>query len=375
MILHSYNFFDEISVFFCILKYLESISLVQFKNYSYQHFSFDTPVIAIIGKNGSGKTNLLDSIYYLCFTKSYFNSKEINNVQRTTDGFRIEGNFIDEGDANKIICIYRDQKKSLTNNGKNYEKLSQHIGFQSAVMIAPDDINIINGYSENRRKFIDGLLSQMDAEYLTTLLSYQKYLAQKQNYLKNTYPISKDLLQIYNDQIYLLGLQLFKKRKEFTAYFSPIVEKYYGLISNAAERVEFSYKSDVIEIEFSIKLQQLMDYEIQSRRCQIGVHLDDWDLLINDLSLKSQGSQGQKKSYLLALKLAQIQSLNDSGHAPILLLDDIFEKLDSFRLDAFFESLDGMSISQIFLTHTDNYLIEKIVKKHYPNTQIIELNK
>jgi len=331
--------------------------------------------VAIIGPNGSGKTNLLDAIYYLCFTKSYFNKKEKNNIQFLKDGFRISGVFNTSGHQHTITCIYRDNKKTISKDKVDYSKISEHIGFQTAVIIAPDDIDIINGYAEERRKFIDGMLSQMDNQYLQHWLEYQKILSQKQYYLKNAYPHSVDLIQIYNEQMQAAAQYIIDKRQEFTQILTPIVQKYYAFISNNSEEIRLAYASDFQSQKWQTLIPQYLNAEIQAKRCLVGPHLDDWDFYITELPLKSNGSQGQKKSFLLALKLAQIELLNLENKFPILLLDDIFEKLDPNRLNALFDTLHQLQLSQIFLTHTDIYLIQYIVKKHYPHAQIIELIK
>lgn len=357
------------------MKYLDSITFIQFKNYPQITFDFKQKCIAILGRNGSGKTNLLDGIYYLCFTKSYFNKKEKNNIQYTKDGFKITGIFIEKKEKIKIDCLFRENKKTILRDDIAYEKLSEHIGFQTAVIIAPDDISIINGYSEDRRKFFDGILSQMDALYLEHLMEYQKVLVQKNSLLKNSLQPSKDLLQIYNKQLIQHGTYIIEKRQLFAKEFHPVFVEYYSTISDFQEQIEANY-TPLVQVEnWETEQIKLLESEIQQRRTIIGPHTDDWDFLINRMPIKTNGSQGQKKSFLLALKLSQIKLLNIQNKTPILLLDDIFEKLDKIRLHAFFKTIKEMQVSQIFLTHTDITLIDDIVKNHFENIDIIELKK
>lgn len=338
-------------------------------------FDFEGKLIAITGKNGSGKTNILDAIYYLCFTKSYFNNKEILNVHSGTAGFRIAGHFTHtDNTIEKIIAIYKDQKKIFQYNDSTYEKLADHIGKYQAVMIAPDDMKIIVEGSEYRRKFIDGILSQSHPSYLQALLQYQKYLQQKNAFLKQ-HGLGADIqiLQFYNQQLLQLGTELIHLRQLISAELLPFVNTHYQQLCLQAEAIQIQYIPN-IEVENWATMQaQRLHQEMEAGRSLIGPHLDDWHITINGLPAKTQSSQGQKKSMLLALKLSQVSLLTQQGKEVILLLDDVFEKLDPQRLQQLFLNIQTMPLSQIFATHTNAADIYQYIQPHFPAIQLIHL--
>ncbi len=359
------------------MKYLNEIRLVQFKNYLNHQFHFDHNLIAIIGKNGTGKTNLLDAIYYLCFTKSYFQSKESFNIMQGKDGLRLQGVFglQEQNEKEEIVCVIKESKKSILKDGIVYEKLSQHIGQYCAVMIAPDDIKIINEGGEFRRKFFDGFITQMQPEYLDSLLQYQKILAQKNAYLKQTpnFQLSSSLLKVYNEQLVPLGEILVKERAKITQEIKAAVLEFYHLLSGATESIDIFYQANVKAGEWEKTLNQVLDKEMEYKRVMIGAHLDDWEFRLSDFSFKTQASQGQKKSLLIALKLAQVKTLSEAGKTPLLLLDDIFEKLDRNRIEALFTLLKELRLPQIFLTHTYQQDIETQLQPIFENIQFVLL--
>lgn len=353
------------------MSLLQKISLTQFRNFDFKTFPFDAKVTGITGLNGAGKTNLLDAIYYLCYTKSYFQGREINNVKYDTTGFRVEGNFENE----TIVCKWKEGKKTIEHDGVVYEKVTEHIGKYSSVMIAPDDIELINDGSELRRKFMDGLLSQSDPNYLEYLLLYQKILTQRNAYLKQTaaHNISHDLLDIYDDQLTQYGSYLIQERKKLSAQLPEWVQAYYAILSNEAERVGLVYKNNAEPDNLKAALNHSRRRDMEYRRTLVGPHTDDWIFLIGENAMKAHASQGQKKSFLISLKLAHIKWLETLGKRPFLLLDDIFEKLDRKRLLKLFEMLDQFSLSQIFLTHTSEADLLETVKQFYTDIRIIKL--
>lgn len=353
------------------MSLLKKITVTQFRNFDFESFQFHSKVTGITGLNGAGKTNLLDAIYYLCYTKSYFQGREINNVKHDTSGFRIEGNFENE----TIICKWKEGKKSIEHDNIIYEKVTEHIGKYSSVMIAPDDIELINDGSELRRKFMDGLLSQSDATYLEYLLLYQKILMQRNAYLKQTSTanVSHDLLDIYDEQLTQYGSYLIQERKKLSAQLPEWVQSYYATLCNDTEKVGVQYRNSAEPENLKSTLQKSRRRDLEYRRTLVGPHTDDWAFLIGENAMKAHASQGQKKSFLISLKLAHLKWLEQLNKTPFLLLDDIFEKLDRKRLQKLFEMLGQFSIPQIFLTHTSESDLMETVKQFYSDVQIIRL--
>ncbi len=307
------------------------------------------------GANGIGKTNLLDAIYYLCFTKSYFSSNEQLNVGNGFSGFRVEGIFETAVQEQRIACIYRDNKKEIQNDGKPYPRLSDHIGKYPAVMIAPDDAELITDGSELRRKFIDGILSQTSPAYLEYLLYYNKLLNQRNAYLKQLEGRQPDngLLESFDERLVLHGNALFEARKAFTAAFVPLAQQLYEQIAGSAEKVGINYQSALHEDRFEAILLKNRYRDGQAWRTTQGLHKDDWALTLNDMPLKQAGSQGQRKSFLFAMKLAQYHYLQQQlQQQPLLLLDDVFEKLDETRMQNLLGLVMSEGFGQVFITDT-----------------------
>ena len=325
-----------------------------------------------MGNNGIGKTNLLDAIYYTCFTKSYFQSKEANNIQSGKDGFRIESHL--ENDC--TIIKYKEAKKKISFNNKIYDRAAEHIGTYTAIMIAPDDISLINGASEVRRKFMDSLLSQSDKTYLEALLQYQKLIQQRNAYLKQTpyFQIDHTLLDIYDEQIAPLANYIFEQRSTLSEKMPSIVQRYYQQISDHKEHISIQYESCMANGNFYDLLVANRGNDIQARRTTVGIHTEDWTYLLNENPCKAHASQGQKKSLLIALKLAHLDLLKEMGKNPFLLLDDIFEKLDKQRMAAFFNLIKQLNLPQVFITHTDFTDLNDALKQHFDAYQIIDLN-
>lgn len=362
------------------MAFLKNVSLTWFRNFDHQNFEFDAEIVAIVGKNGVGKTNLLDAIYYLCFTKSYFQSKENNNIQNGKDGFRIEGLWHHPLDAREelITCVYKDHKKTISRNGVSYEKMSDHIGRYHTVMIAPDDLSLINGGSRERRKLIDGWLAQTDEIYLEHLLAYQRYLQQKNAYLKQTQPkdLNWGLIDVYDAQLVHHGNYLLRKRAELTQFLPERVAYYYEqLCGEVAEVVSINYQSCAAPGKLEALLYANRQVDVEYKRTSAGPHTEDWEFILNQRGLKIQGSQGQKKSFLISLKLAQIDWLKGKGLEPMLLLDDIFEKLDQNRIKRLFSLLSIFKLTQTFITHTEGKETERVLKDLYPDYQIIFLSE
>lgn len=354
---------------------LEHITLTQFRNFHFQKIDFSSPVVGITGLNGIGKTNLLDAIYYLCFTKSYFQSKDKLNALHDTNGFRISGSFVNEEHTNTVTCVWKEGKKTIENNAKAYEKSSEHIGKYSAVMIAPDDSVIITGGSEYRRKFFDGILCLSDAQYLAHLMLYQKILQQKNAYLKMQYnkAIDHNLLDLYDMQLSNSGAYLITKRRALDTHFPAIVSRFYHEMSGSREIAGIQYENTIAPEQLQTQLYHSRPREIDYKRTLVGPHTEDWTFTIKDSNCKSHASQGQKKSFLISLKLAQLELLKQQNIQPILLLDDILEKLDAERLQHFFKLINSFDLPQIFFTHTNAQDVKPLIGDAFDNIQIVQL--
>ncbi|MBS1607778.1 MAG: DNA replication and repair protein RecF [Bacteroidetes bacterium] len=357
---------------------VSSISLTQFKNYQFESFDFSERVIGICGKNGIGKTNLLDALHYLCFTKSYFTRSDTLCVKHGQEGFRIDGSFVLNDKKEKVVCILRETgKKELSINDELYNKFSKHIGHYPCVIIAPDDIQIITDGSEERRKFIDTLLSQFDAEYLQSLILYTKVLQQRNSLLKSfAENTNKDfgLLDILDSQLVKPGEIIFDKRKEFLVSFLPVAKQLYTTIAKQYESINLYYESELLNLSFAelIKLNRNKDCTLQ--RTTAGIHRDDIEFELNGEAFKNIASQGQRKSLLFALKLAEMEVLKkEKGFAPLLLLDDVFEKLDEERISNLLQKVCIENEGQVFITDTNKERLTQHLQQINVSHQLIEL--
>ncbi len=322
--------------------------------------------MGICGRNGIGKTNLLDAIYYCCFTKSYFAKSDSQHVQHGAQGFRIEARFEHAGEQKQVTCILRETgRKEFSVDDENYEKFAQHIGRFPCVIIAPDDTNIIMDGSEERRRFLDALLSQLDPAYLQSLIDYNKVLQQRNGYLKSLAENRNGdtgLLDIYDEQLVRYGEYIFQQRKEFVEELVPLVQAFYTQIAGEDEQLELVYESQLLGNSFRDLLRQLRQKDILLQRTNGGTHKDDLDFRLRGLAFKNIASQGQRKSLLFALKLAEFDILKkNKGFAPLLLLDDVFEKLDEQRMHNLLNWVCVQNEGQIFLTDTH----EERIRKHF----------
>ncbi len=336
---------------------LKKLSIYQFKNYISQSFYFDEKIIGITGNNGTGKTNLLDAIYYLCFTKSYFNRTDQTTVHNGKQGMRLEGGFEKNAEQEQIVCILRENnKKELRRNGQDYKKFSQHIGHFPAVMIAPDDVEIIIGNSDVRRKFLDTLLSQLDPQYLKWLIDYNKVLQQRNSFLKSITDrgfINNELLDTLDDQLVQSGTLLFERRKEFLETFLVEVVNSYQNIAGTTEPLSTTYYSQLHQTPFKELLETYRQKDLMLQRTTVGIHKDDIEINLHNEAFKNIASQGQRKSLLFALKLTEFETLKlVKGFAPLLLLDDVFEKLDERRMNNLLIKVCVENDGQVFITDT-----------------------
>ncbi len=351
---------------------------MQFKNYGQASFRFSERIVGICGSNGVGKTNLLDAVYYLCFTKSYFTRQDQLNVHKGANGFRIQGHFEKETQPLDVVCILRETgKKELTIGGEACLRFSNHIGQLPCVIIAPDDVQIITAGSEERRRFLDALLSQLDPVYLQSLIEYNKVLQQRNGYLKSLSDNriqDKNLLEVYDGQLVSSGAYVFEKRRSFLRELLPLVEQFYHQIAGALEPLAFTYDSQLLDTPFPALLQQHREKDRFLQRTNAGVHKDDIDIRFGEQPFKSIASQGQRKSLLFALKLAEYEMLKRyKGFPPLLLLDDVFEKLDAHRMHNLLDKVCLQNEGQIFITDTHEGRIRHELEKLSIPAQIISL--
>lgn len=357
---------------------LQNISLTQFKNYKQKEFLFNEKVIAICGNNGIGKTNLLDAIHYLCFTKSYFTKTDANNVMHGEQGFRVFGQMQKNHESFVINCVLRETgKKELQVNGVLSAKFSSHIGEFPLVMIAPDDVALITDGSEERRKFVDTLICQLNADYLQQLITYNKVLLQRNSLLKQfaeTQQRNLPLLEVLDDQLMEAGNKIFLLRNKVLQTLLPLVGKYYTEIAAQEEGLALQYESSLHTQTFSQLLQQNREKDFLSQRTNGGIHKDDLSFTLQDEPFKQTASQGQRKSLLFALKLAEFDMLQKSkGFSPLLLLDDIFEKLDAQRMQNLLQKVCIENEGQVFITDTHAERLHSHLSHLKISYQLIEL--
>jgi len=321
---------------------------------------------------------MLDAIYHLANGKSYFNPLAVQNIKHGEEFFVIDGEFEIKGRTEQILCsLKKGQKKILKRNGKIYEKFSDHNGFIPLVIISPADTDLITEGSETRRKFIDSLISQLDHSYLQQLIQYQKIIMQRNALLKYfalNHVFENDTLSIYNEQLNVLGQAIFAKRKHFLEDFIPIFNQYHQEITNSAETVQLVYQSDLFENDTLALLEQNLPKDRALQYTSVGVHKDDLSFEIDHHPIKKFGSQGQQKSFLIALKLAQFDFVKkQSGEKPILLFDDIFDKLDEFRVSKIVEMVNNEEFGQLFISDTHPERTESIVKTTHQSYKIFTL--
>ncbi len=328
---------------------------------------FSARINCFVGNNGSGKTNILDAIYYLSICKSYFNNIDVYNIRHGEEMFVIQGNYINHSGTEEIICSYKkNSRKIVKRNKKEYERLSEHIGLIPVVMVSPNDNSLITEGSEIRRKLIDSIISQYNKVYLEQLIQYNRILQQRNKLLKDftESPNSNmfDIFEIYDQQLASLGKTIFEERVKFSEEFKPIFENYYYLIAGKNENARLVYQSQLSDHDLLKLLNESFAKDKALAYTTAGIHKDDILLLLDDLPIKRVASQGQQKTYLVALKLAEYEFLkNHSGKKPILLLDDIFDKFDTNRVKHIIDLTSNDRFGQIFITDTEMDRIHKVL--------------
>lgn len=355
---------------------LHKISILNYKNIEQAELMFSHKLNCFIGQNGMGKTNLLDAIYFLSFCKSATNPVDSQNIRHESDFFVIQGIYEQaDGSREEIYCgMKRRARKQFKRNKKEYQKLADHIGFIPAVIVSPNDSTLMSGGSEERRRFMDMVISQYDREYLDALMRYNKALMQRNTMLKSEFPVDESMLDIWEDVMARTGMFVYQKRASFIREFTPIFQGYYARISQNREVVSLRYEShaesgNLLEvIRDSREKDRIMGYSLH------GIHKDELSMMLGEYLMKKEGSQGQNKTYLVALKLAQFDFLKRTGTTPILLLDDIFDKLDSVRVEEIIKLVEGDCFGQIFITDTDRKHLENILHRVGGAYRMFEVN-
>jgi DNA replication and repair protein RecF len=358
--------------------FLKNLSLINYKNFEAKDFEFDTKINCFVGANGIGKTNALDAIYHLSLGKSYFNPIATQNIRHETDFFVIDGTYENNDREEKVVCsLKRGSKKIIKRNAKAYDRLSDHIGLLPLVIISPSDRDLITEGSDTRRKFVDGVIAQSDKAYLQNLMKYNKVLSQRNALLKYfaaNHTFDATTLAVYNDQLVEYGTPIYEKRAAFLETFIPIFKKQYAIISGNNEEVSISYESKLIKTDLLSLLEKNIDRDKALQYTSAGIHKDDLSFKISEYPIKKFGSQGQQKSFLIALKFAQFHFMKALAKTtPILLLDDIFDKLDENRVAHIIALVNNENFGQIFISDTHPDRTENVVKNIHQSYKIFKL--
>ncbi len=359
--------------------YLESLSLLNFKNLEEADLRFSADLNCFIGNNGAGKTNLMDAIYYLSFCKSFLNPSDSMNIRHEEDFFVIQGKYQRQEQDELVHCgLKRGQKKSFKRNKKEYKKLAEHIGLLPLIIITPSDSDLITGGSDERRKFLDALISQYDHNYLNALIRYNRALQQRNKLLKQFAAerfFSAESLEVWNDQLVLYGEQIHQKRVEYISLLQPIFQQYYELISGGHEQIGMEHESQLYTGDFAEQLKQCQEKDRIIQYSTVGIHKDDIIFKLGEYPIKKLGSQGQKKTYLVAMKLAQFDFIKKmAGMTPILLLDDIFDKLDKNRVEQIVKLVADDHFGQIFMTDTNREHLDQIIRNLQTDARIFKVD-
>lgn len=359
--------------------YLKNLLLTNFKNYELAEIEFSPKINCFVGNNGVGKTNILDAIHYLSLTKSFFNSIDSISIKHGEDYFIVQGTFVLDQEEDNIYCAFQRQKQKIVKrNGKEYQRLSDHVGRYPVVMISPADSALVSEGSEERRKFLNKIVSQYNAEYLEAILRYGKALQQRNRLLKDfssSGRFDQDMLAVWDSQLIKYGDYIFGEREVLVRELIPVFQEYYDLISNGREEVRMRYRSDHSDGRFSETLQNAVARDRFLEYTTVGIHKDDLVLEMEGFPVKSLGSQGQQKSYLVALKMAKFDYIKrKAGFAPVLLLDDIFDKFDSERVEQIIKLVGNHRFGQIFITDTHQDRLQDILFSHNIDFRLFKIS-
>lgn len=354
---------------------LNSLSILNYKNIHEAELVFSPKINCFIGNNGMGKTNILDAIYFLSFCKSHSNSIDSQNILHDADFALIQGKYQIGDNIEDVYCgLKHRQKKQFKRNKKEYERLSDHIGLLPLVLVSPDDSVLISEGSDERRKFVDGVISQYNKNYLQQLLQYNNALKQRNALLKSETLTDDSLLEIWEDQMAFFGSYIHEQRKVFIDEFIPIFQQLYTFISGGNEEISLKYQSQHHENDIKLRMQSTRERDKILGYSTQGIHKDELEMLLDGYPIKRVGSQGQNKTYLISLKLAQFYFLKRTHNlSPLLLLDDIFDKLDSERVKKIIELVSGETFGQIFITDTNREHLDSILLQLGKESQIFQV--
>ena len=358
---------------------IKNLDIVNYKNISEAQIECCSGFNCFVGNNGAGKTNVLDAIYQLSMCKSYFNLPDVQNIRHGEPFFVLQGNYERQGERIEAYCgVKRGQKKVFKKNKKAYDRLSDHIGLLPLVMVSPADTVLIDGGSEERRRFIDGVISQQDKEYLARLIRYNRILVQRNTMLKEYAGrgMDMDMLAVWDEQLAESGMFILKKRRNFVYEMSTVFQHYYDLLASGKEQVSLTYATTIKHDDLLASLKESFERDRILTYTTVGIHRDDLGLELGGYPVKKMGSQGQKKSFLVALKFAQFVYLSArNGIKPLLLLDDIFDKLDTLRVSRIVGIVSEKTFGQVFITDTNRLHIDEIIKQHASSFKIFVVDE
>ncbi|MGN0006698.1 MAG: DNA replication/repair protein RecF [Alistipes sp.] len=354
---------------------LKKLSLINFKNLAQEILPFDEGINCFVGDNGTCKTNIIDSIYYLSMCKSSLPMSDGQCVRHGEQFFVIDGEYRNSaGRREQISCSFtRGAAKTIKRNGKAYERLSDHIGLIPVVIVSPADTALICDAAEERRRYLNGFISQLDREYLATMIRYNSVLAERNKLLKMS--ADEQMLQIYDAQLVAAGEKIYAKRRETAEALHPVVAEFYALLSGDREQVELTYKSELETMPLADLLLSTRERDRVNGFTTAGIHRDDLSFRIGGLPLRKYGSQGQQKSFIIALKLAQYRIITERfGETPILLLDDVFDKLDEGRVAELLKIVATERFGQIFITDCNRERMKRLLDASGCRHKIFDVN-
>ncbi|MGB4291265.1 MAG: DNA replication/repair protein RecF [Bacteroidales bacterium] len=360
--------------------YIKQLSLTNFKNYDSAFLKFSPGINCLVGNNGVGKTNILDAIHYLSLTKSFYNIVDSANIKHSQEYFIIEGVVSVNGNEDILFCSFHRQKmKIFKRNGKEYNKLNEHVGKFPVVMVSPADSILITGGSEERRKFLNKIISQYDAIYLDAILNYNKALQQRNKLLKDfsgKISVDREMLEVWDAQLIRYGEYIYRERARLVKELIPVFNEYYSFISGGNETVNLNYRSQLSESDFGDLLEKSLNKDLVLEYTTAGIHKDDLIFEMGGYPVKSTGSQGQQKSYLVALKLAKFDYVRRRvGFAPVMLLDDLFDKFDIERVEKIIKLVGNHRFGQIFITDTDEERMKSILSRLNVDHRLFRIEK